>query len=231
MTTSNWEAVNRFILACGASESLDGCAELVLHQMQELVPYSCGIAMIFEGGKKPARYKYMNFKRQWLVPYLDYYADMKIRRSEMLDPDDVIGESFFGFTDWTRFPRGEFLNDYIKRRGLFYSGYISIKDSYGQSRVTFAFDRTQDRPFNQAEREMIQTVLPHLNLICNRIRRDTQTGGQSARRQVILDMAELTPQEQKIVKMLCHGVTQADISKALCISPATTRKHIAHAYK
>ncbi len=231
MTVSDWEKVNACLLTCGACGSVEEFAETVLREMRKLCKFDSAVALIHDGEGRLVSQKFYQYKKPWIQAYINYYGKLSIQRSHM--PKEVTGSgvSFVGFTDWIRFPQGEYLNDYIRQRGLTASGYISLRNREGKNTIVFAFDRTDHCLFSETEQEIFHTVLPHLDLMQHQYYARNREGGPTARQQALLDIAELTPQEQKITRLLCRGVSQGDISNALCISVATTRKHIANIYR
>ncbi|MCD8152214.1 MAG: LuxR C-terminal-related transcriptional regulator [Clostridiales bacterium] len=202
--------------------------------MNSLCPFDNGLAYVMDAQGNQILQKFYNYRKEWSSAYIEYYKHLDVARREKQTTKDggKPTASVLFFTDWSKVEASEFTRDYIlPARKLKYSFYITLVDDDEIARVTFAFDRTRNIPYGEKEREILDIILPHLNNFHRMFYYKALSGTQSAKWDMLLDVAGLTQQERKIVRLLCQGVSPDEISKRLVISPTTIRKHLSHIYK
>ncbi|MGI6506815.1 MAG: helix-turn-helix transcriptional regulator [Saccharofermentanales bacterium] len=228
-----WVKINDYLLKIENCKDVDEYATKALESMGDLVPFDKGLAYIMNGAGTIVGEKYCNFPQQLSKAYLEYYSKLDIVRSPGRDlKKEPPGTTpIIQFADWSLMGRTKYYVDYIEPQKLKYSCHMILRDQSGISRLCFVWDRSKDEPFSQLEQKMLRIVMVHMNNLASALFRRSLTNSRSIRLGIMLEMAELTMREKEIVRLLCQGVSQAEISKKLYISAATTRKHITHIYK
>ncbi len=234
MEERQWKEIHHFLLKCENSHSIEEFTEAVLYNMNSICPFDNGLAYILDAKGNCVLQKLYNYKKEWSNAYIEYYKHLDVaRREKQANTDfDKPVTSLLSFTDWSKVETSEFTRDYIlPARKLKYSFYIALVDDDEIARAIFAFDRTRNVPYEDKEKEILDIILPHLSNFHRMFYYKALSGTQSGKWETLLDVADLTPQERKIVRLLCQGVSPDEISKRLVISPTTIRKHLSHIYK
>jgi DNA-binding CsgD family transcriptional regulator len=97
-------------------------------------------------------------------------------------------------------------------------------DPRGEGGARLEFDRAQ-RDFSERDRAVLDELRPHLE----------QFGRRASRRRTYRRTSEaaarLTAREREVVELVAEGMTNAEVARALWLSPGTVRKHLENAYE
>jgi DNA-binding CsgD family transcriptional regulator len=93
----------------------------------------------------------------------------------------------------------------------------------GEGNARLEFDRG-DRNFRERDRDVLDLLRPHLEQLRRRATERRSNGLASVR------AARLTGREREVLELVAEGRTNAQVARALCISPGTVRKHLENAF-
>ncbi len=132
---------------------------------------------------------------------------------DLPDTDDHDGPLLVGFVHWRRVP------DLAAQCGaLPYADAVSIGFRNGPDHVSqISFDR-REVPFSAQDLARLRLLVP----VFGRLMRERPTPHLPP---------GLTPQERVVLGEVAAGRSNPEIAVALCIAPATVRKHLEHAYR
>jgi DNA-binding CsgD family transcriptional regulator len=162
--------------------------------------------------------------------YIGYYAKADNQKysydqNEREDPNRIT----LKVLDWENEPSEDFVPNYIRVRGLKYSCGFALFDLNGNYRTIISLDRVEKKKFSQDELMNLYLAIPQLNHLHKNFY--YQWFHLNALKRATMETENLTAREAEIANLLCQGVSPANISRTLCIAPATTNKHIAHIYE
>lgn len=227
----DYKTIYDVVLACGNSQQPQKFVQSVIEKISVLCPFDQALAYFLDGNGKVQNQCLVNIDNSWSMRYLEYYRYVDERQYSISRGIREKGKPLaVNVRDWGHEPSNrEFIQDYIRPRQLKYSVGFSFHDLNGIGRVTFALDRVRDVKYSAAELYNLQIVLPQLNnLYKNFHYQDTR---QISNSPVPWEETKLTPREIDVAKLLCQGVTPANIGKTLFITLPTVYKHIAHIYE
>ncbi|MDO4545654.1 MAG: helix-turn-helix transcriptional regulator [Bacillota bacterium] len=206
----------------------------LLELLKTTCPYDEAVAFFLDVNRKISGQYTVNINKKWLDMYLNYYLHMMDNASPSFsvvqDLDETSKTSFSRIIDWAKYPRTEFINDYINERGLKYSWGFCFFDLNKAYRVVISLDRVHKNPFSDAERAGLELALP----VLNNMHRNFFYQGMDTEDNLIqspLSQYNLTTRETEIANLLCQGMTVRNISDILFIAVTTTYKHIQHIYE
>ena len=221
------------ILECSQANSPRSFAMRLLEKMDRVCSYDQAVVLFLDVNGKVSGHYTVNLDKKWLDMYLNYFLEDSDFPQEVNIYQDINERSDFQFSrqiDWSRFPRCDFITNYIEARGLKYSWGFAFFDLNGAYRVVFSLDRIRDAPFSEIEKNRPNLALPILN---NMHRNFFYQGMDSDGTFLQSPWKEynLTKREIEITNLLCQGMTVQNISSVLYIALTTTYKHIANIYK
>jgi len=221
------------VLECSQANSPRSFAMRLLGNVDKVCPYDQAVVFFFDVNGKVSGYHTVNLDKKWLDMYLNYFLNDSEFPQELSIYRNINERSDFEFSrqiDWSRFPRSEFITNYIEARGLKYSWGFTFFDLNGAYRVAFSLDRIRNVPFSEIETNRLNLALPILN---NMHRNFFYQGIDSDENDPQSPWKEynLTKREIEITNLLCQGMTVQNISSILYIASTTTYKHIANIYK
>lgn len=227
-----WKTMYDFLLACGNVHERKAFAIEILHGLREfqLCDFDQSLVYFLDGNGKVCNQHLMDIDKQWSTLYLEYYSKKESGSySSTENLREHPSDSAIHIRTWDNEPKTEFVAHYIRSRGLKYSLGFVLYDLNGKPRTLFALDKTRDVPFSSKEQNVLNLLVPLLNNLHKNFY------SQASNRQEVdpstWETSNLTPRELEVAQLLCQGVSPAAISKTLCITPATTNKHIAHLYE
>jgi len=222
------------VLECSQEHTPRSFTLKLLDLLKKACPYDEAVAFFLDANRKVSGQYTVNFKKNWIDIYLNYYLDMLGKTHPSLSVIQNVNEtsdiSFSKVIDWKKYPRSEFINDYINERGLKYSYSFCFFDLNKAYRVVISLDRTKDRPFSEPELTRLGLALP----ILNNMHRNFFYQGMDTEDDLVqspLSEYNLTPRETEIATLMCQGMTVQNISDILFIAITTTYKHIQHIYE
>ena len=227
-----WEKGNEFLLACGnVHEPYEFCV-MVLERFHTLLRYDEGVFFMLDGNRNIERKYFSNISKHWSSLYLEYFvhsspADFELNR----DFSEVRGSTYVQPIEWGKYDwlNDDFMNLYIRARGLCHSLAFVLFDLNGAPAACFSLDRMEDIPFSEFEVRVARTMVAHLgNFYKNLLVRPSD---QAFTWDDVRGADELTTREREVADLLCKGVKPNNIARELHISIGTTNKHIAHIYR
>lgn len=226
-----WEQVNEFILSCGNVMELYAFSIEVVKGIRQFCRYDQAVVHFLDGNQKIVDHYIVNMDERWNNAYLEYYTKaFPEKYGYILAPDirENPKAAVINLYRWDDFAKDEFIVEYIRPRGLKYTLSFLLFDLSGTVRTVIALDRVKDRPFTENEIELINVIVPHLNIQHKKF--FMQSDSRRRKSKILEEMAGLTKRETEIVHLLCDGAAPSSISKILHISANTTHKHIMHIY-
>ncbi|MCR4712577.1 MAG: helix-turn-helix transcriptional regulator [Clostridia bacterium] len=227
----DWKKVNEFLLACGQVHDPQSFVAAILEYAVELAPFDQAAVFFFDANQNIYKQHMQNFPSSMVNTYLEHYAYQPdsgtwTARQEHREKPGVVDLSLI---DWTS-EAGTFVNDYIRPLGIRYSVTTVFYDLYGNYRTALSMDRLTKKPFTERELRNLYYAIPHLNNLHKNFYYELASAQKHLGR-FSSENSNLTKREAEIANLLCQGVSPANISKSLYISPATTYKHIANIYE
>lgn len=228
-----WERIHEYVLTCGEVHDPYKFCVTALENIRDLVPFDQGLFLMFDGNRRISRRYFLDFPERWSSIYLEYYSRTTNNEFSLnRDLGETPGEPFVNLIDWSAIAGGsqdDFIRHYIRARGLRYSLSFVLFGLNGAPATAFSLDRVQGSRFREPEIERVSIAVGHLNNLYKNL--FVRPEGQARIWETTWTAEKLTPREREVTDLLCQGVTPANISRELRISPATTNKHIAHIYK
>lgn len=228
-----WEQINKYLLSCGkVHKPYDFCVA-AFEGLHQFVDFDQGLFFMLDGNSRVTRKHFWNVPKQWSSMYLEYFAHVGSREFSLDGlPSELPETTFVTVVDWDIYENvhTDFLDYYIRRRGLRSTISFVLFDMRGLPATLFCFDRINDRrKYSEEDIELVSLIAEHLNNTFKNMFLGS-AGAVSAIDEV--DGSErLTEREREIVDMLCQGVRPANIAKALFISINTVNKHVSNIYR
>ena len=228
--TIPWQEMYNYVLRCSSQTKLDAFAEEVVSGINAFIRFDQAAVFFMDGNRKVYNQYLVNFDKRFSRLYLDYYS--KSMENERYGTKsarwDALPEPEIHVIEWDKEPASDFVNDYIKPLLLRCSLGFALYDSDGMPRTSFGFDKKGEPTFSERERTVVKLLLPMLN---NLHRSFFVRSASIQNIWSVWGFSDLTERESQIAGLLCQGLSPANISKVLHISPSTTYKHIEHIYK
>lgn len=227
-----WEKGNEFLLACGdVHEPYQFCV-MVLERFHSLIEFDEGVFLMLDGNRKIQRKYFSNISRHWSSLYLEYFAHSATHGFNLdQDISESRGTPFVQVINWGDYDwiHDDFMNLYIRARGLYRSLTFTLFDLNGAPSAAFSLDRMEDRPFTDYDIKVASTMVQHLNNFYKNLL--VLPSNQGRVWDDVVGADDLTPREREVADLLCQGVKPQSIARELHISLGTANKHIAHIYR
>lgn len=227
-----WKKIYDFVLSCGNIHNRIAFSIEILHGLSEfeLCDFDQSLVYFLDGNGKVCNQHLMDIDKQWSTLYLEYYSKMEsgyyIAAENLRENPN---KPTIHRRSWDNEPKTEFISHYIQSRGLKYSLGFVLFDLNGKPRTLFALDKTKNEDFSHRELDILHLIVPQLNNLHKNF--FSQPSNRNETEFSTWEISNLTPREKQVASLLCQGVSPTAISKTLCITPATTNKHIAHLYE
>lgn len=230
-STINWQTLYDITLRIGFAPDPKTFTIRIAEEINRILPYDQCMILYFDGNGHVNDKYTININENWVTMYLEYYAkvvDGQYSHTRGMQETSSIAD-ILSPRDWTKEPMNEFIRDYIRPRGLKHSLGFPLFDTKGLKRVLFAFDRTTDTPFSEAEKMNLFYLKP---ILSNQFKSYLYQPQKKAIKETpTWSGTDLTAREIEVAELLCQGISPANISRILHISKATSYKHIAHIYE
>lgn len=228
-----WEQINDYLLSCGRVHEPYGFCLAAFEGFHDFIDFDQGLFFMLDGNYKVTRKHYWNVPKQWSAMYLEYFTHVESREFSLDGlPPEPPETAFVSVVDWDAYEdvHTDFLDYYIRPRGLRSTMSFVLFDMRGLPAALFCFDRISDqRKYTSEDVELVSLVAEHLN---NSLKNMLHESASSASAIDEVDgLEKLTEREREIVDMLCRGVRPANIARALFISINTANKHISNIYR
>jgi len=227
-----WEKGNEFLLACGdVHEPYEFCV-MVLERFHTLVDFDEGVFLMLDGNRNIERKYFSNISKHWSSLYLEYFARDSSNGFELSqDVSEQRGMTYVKVIDWGAYDwiNDDFMNLYIRARGLCHSLTFVLFDLNGAPAAVFSLDRMREHPYTDRDVTITRTMVAHLNnFYKNLLVRPSDVAPEW---EDVRGADDLTPREREVADLLCKGVKPNNIARELHISVGTANKHIAHIYR
>ncbi|WKY44614.1 helix-turn-helix transcriptional regulator [Eubacteriaceae bacterium ES2] len=229
-TTIPWEKIYEFTLSCGKIHDRKAFSIEILTGLQKLCDFDQALAYFLDGNGKVCNQYLVNIDKHFSTLYLEYYSKADNGRYSLIrDFNEDPARPLINIRTWKKEPHTEFITNYIRSLGIYYSLGFVLFDLNGKPRTLFALDKKRDENFSEREIKALSLAVPQLNnLHKNFFYHQSDINNIES---IAWETANLTAREIEIANLLCQGMTPAIISQSLYISKATTYKHIAHIYE
>ena len=226
-----WRKGNDFLMRCGEVHEPYRFCVTVLEGMRGIVPFDQGLFLMLDANRKITRKYFLDFPKYWKSIYLEYYARSEHAFGLDEELSESMGRPYAEVISWDDYDwiHDDFMEHYIRARGLRHSLTFVLFDLYGAPATAFSLDRMRDEPFSSREVQAVTLAVGHLNNLYKNL--FVRPVGQVRMWDGATGADELTPREREVVDLICQGISPANISRELHISIGTTNKHIAHIYR
>lgn len=225
-----WKKLYELVLACGNVRDPRAFTIQVLFRIKDICPFDQGLIFFVDGRGKIANHYLLDVDECWCNAYREIYVKDDPHFAQLKGLREVAGQPLVRVTNWQQEPPGHFVINYIVPMQLKFSLGFCFFDPNGLPCVIFALDRMKEHGtiFSEDEVSAVAAAVLQLNnLYKNLLFRPAEMQSVGG---IDWDSTELTPREAEIAKLLCQGISPANISKSLFVSQSTTYKHIAHIY-
>lgn len=240
-----WVKIHEFLLDIGSVRDPKELCVRAIQKIHLLIPYDqARLYFVSETGKIHDQYL-VGVEQVWSDLYLEYYSKVengrysipyRIEHYARAEEDRyVVPPGIVGFRaipriqgavyDWMNCGRDQFIMEYIRPQGLKHSAGFSLHDADGLTRCVFCIDRTDRWGYSQREIDIMCIIQPHLDNLHRNLFVLSSPSTQVPKAEV---EAVLTRRELQIARLLCKGMTPAQISQTLILSQATVYRHIAN---
>lgn len=227
-----WTKIDSFLLVCESECELRGFTDRIINSLHSMIRYTIAYVHFYSSDQKLVDYYSIGETPQRSQILMEYYAHMESFAKYDLPPDlqeNPNKPSIFTI-DWTNEEPSELINEFVHYGNIKHTLLFRLFDLQGSPRTVISLTRREDTPFSTREIGLLSIVYLHLNNLHKKFYL-SPAGNAESRRNAILAAAALTKREKEVANLLCDGVTPANVSKVLRISPATTHKHITHIYE
>ena len=220
------------VLECSKARSPRSFATRLLDLLNKMCPYDRAFVFFLDvNGKLSGKYV-INIPDVWTEEYLNYYLaeDRCPREFSIIRSQNPFRDNNVNVIRWADVPEDEFISDYIKAQHLSYSMGFKCRDMNDSTRVVFALDRVENKPFSEIEIQRMQLAVPILDNMYRNFFYQGMDSGSDSQNSAWTDY-HFTKRETEIVNLLCQGMSISNISDTLFIAKTTAYKHIAHIYE
>lgn len=234
-----WLAVMNIVYTIHSKESIEEVAQLVLRQIQWLVPYDHAMFLLPKEDNAIEIIASANLKKEYLDLYeekylnFDHASGLKIGGSSIVfRHSDIIEKNVY--------ENSSFYNQFCKPNNIYYGMHvILIYDSKFCGEIILFRDKDSINgvEFGENAEFVLNLIKEHLSLGIHRlsVENDQEKTKSSFYDEDYVSRAirpyELTKREKEIVYMILTGKTNEDICDTLIISINTLKKHIVNIYK
>ena len=135
--------------------------------------------------------------------------------------------------DWRRYAETPLYREYFRPSGIKHMADLGLPDRAGLRRSLVLFRGLADRDFRQRDREVLETLRPHLRQLetTAALRRRLSRRLASQQQPWAAAASPLSRREREVVELVAEGKTNAQIAAELWIAPGTVKKHLDHVYE
>lgn len=226
-----WMKIHEFLLMSGRIREPKAFCLHFTENVNTFIPYDQARIFFYTNNGKIFDTILYGADRDWIEAYFQYYSELEDGRYSLFQNEFHTESSlFYNYYDWTNEQSSEFISDYIVPQGLRHSLSVIFHDESDFPKAVCIFDRTTQSNFTKRELAIIEILQAHLdnfhkNLHVVLENKDQNIGSVDA------ELSLLTQREKEIVKLICDGLTSANISNKLYISKSTVYRHIANIYE
>ena len=231
MTESNiYQDIYQLIIQLNDAQNPRDLVTQALPLIQEHCAFDEAMVYFLDHNGKFCGQYLLNITTQTSTFYRDYYQNLDEGKYSIYKsyPQDFL-HSRPVIHYWNEETDNEFVRDFILPRKLSCSIGFALHDLYHNPRCVIALDWMNHRKPSESEIAFLNLFMPLLDSMFRKF--FYQGMKENALRWAADGLAQLTSRESEIVNLLGQGVSPANISKKLCISRATTYRHIANIYK
>ena len=211
LAESDYRKALEVLYAAGEGDGLLPFDEPVLEALRDLVP--CDVVAFHE--RSAARDRALVFVGRPVGAMTEEIraAHRRLKHEDPLRP--VAGaHTLTDLLPMREFRRRDFYRHVHQPLGIEYMLTLYVDPQVSDAR--FDFDRS-DSDFTERDRTVLDLLLPHLRQVLRAGRRSPRA-------------AALTARERQVLAHVADGLTNAEVARALTISPETVRKHLENAY-
>lgn len=217
-----WVEIHNFLLNSGNIRDPKELSIEVVKKIHPLIPYDQARIYFMDDNGKLCDEVLFGADKHWSNVYIEYFSQLEDGRYNLFASRQG-SQTIKGFHDWSLSGQDEFVTDYIRPQGLRYSVGFELHDANNSKKCVCAFDRTKRSCYTENEMLVMNVIKAHVeNLHRNLF---VSPAGNNIKRP---SEAALSRRESEISKLLCDGITPANIGKRLCLSVSTVYRHIAN---
>jgi Response regulator containing a CheY-like receiver domain and an HTH DNA-binding domain len=221
-----WEKMHEFLLVSGSARDPKNLCIEIVKNIYQFVPYDqARIYFLNDNGKIYSEVLF-GVEKRWSKAYLEYFSLFENGRYGAANNLDMRYKYDGSIREWDTYELDEFIVDYIKPQGLRYSTGFSLYDADYSRKCVFALDRTKANKYTAEEIDIMSVLQPQLDNLHQNL--FVLPPSSEAYQSQIDEEMPLTRREAEVTRLLCDGVTPANIGKKLSLSVSTVYRHIAN---
>ena len=223
-----WMEIHNFLLRIGEIRIPKDLFSHLAGNIGRLVPYDQARVYFMKDNGKVYDIILYGGERYWIEAYFKYYSTIEDGRYSLEKRDrhklNVANRTY----DWSNVKDNEFIDGFIKPQGLHHILCMGFHDTSDHLKTICTFERTRERDYSKREISIFEIIQSHLN----NLHKNLFVLQERNLANMITDELKqsLTQRESEIIRLICDGLTPANISQRLYISIATVYKHIANIY-
>lgn len=224
-----WNKINDFLLEAGSIRDPRDFTVKAAESIFSLVPYDQARIFFINTNGRVHDVVLIGDRHGWIDAYLEYYSkieDGKYSISKLVKSGDRSLQNInLRIRDWTQQGNDEFMKDYIKPQGIHYSASFMYHSTDNFTKSIYVLDRISRVGFSKDEVDLMNIVQPHLDNLYRNMHVMLSSGN-------LKNLSELegilSKREREISKLICNGLTPAQISERLFICVSTIYRHLAN---
>lgn len=222
----DWKTLCEFFGDLASQESVDASLELLLNQIEHILPVDRGVSIMRLDGRIPFCIRWPDYSER-LIPQFNAYFN---RHSPLYftPPYHVLGP-----VDWNRYDDSLYHNEFNRPLQIRHSIGLGLYDASRNRQLGLFVHRGPNGPaFSERDTLVMQTLRHPLTRILSLISREGLSFRNAVRaREATAGCDVLSRREAEVAELICRRLSMRQIAKQLGISPRTVERHALHIYR
>ncbi len=226
-----WELISEIISHINSIEDMDGMRLYFLQKIKKLIDYD--FADFSLGEVNDSTYLKLvepvvvsnfskKFEEEFMKKYESYYGEIDYVKWVFSNYESIVYRESDLINEDIR-KKSPFYIEYLEPSGFVYlAGMSIIEDGIFAGAVTFYRTKIKN-DFSDRDMYILKQLLPHMEC---RLKEIDSTDLYNHREKKILDRYHLTLREYEIIRLICRGYNNVEISEKASICVNTVKKHI-----
>ena len=224
-----WPKINDFLMSVGHVRTPKEFIVNSAEKISSLISYDQARIFFLSSSGDVNDVVLLGDKEGWIDAYMEYYSKIengKYSVTRIADSENgSLSEVNLRIRDWTQSTNDEFTQEYIKPQGIKNSAGFMFHSINNFTRCVYVLDRISRTGFSEQEIAVMNIVQPHLD---NFHRNMFVMLSESNTKKINELNGLLSNREKEISRLICEGLSPAQISEKLFICVSTIYRHIAN---